>query len=106
MMELLAFAVLAATFGSGLFVGSALTIERIQRKRLAARALPLPVHMQVWKIEGIGRVRIAYVHGGTVGFCRPQHNEDANPLRDLEWRDGTIEIDLDEFDKLATLERR
>jgi hypothetical protein len=60
----------------------------------------------VWRIEGIGRVRIDSMRWGTVRFCRPDRAQDADPLFDSHWREGTIAIALEEFDKLATLEHR
>jgi len=94
---------------AGVPMGMGLAIRRQRWHALTARTLPLPVPKQVWRLEGVGRVRIESVSPmtGTVSFCRPHHDPDADPLVDGAWRDPPgIEISLDQFDIIATLEHR
>jgi hypothetical protein len=101
-------AVPAFSIGTGLgsFAGVlAARMHEIKRKR-EARVLPLPCARQVWKVEGIGRVLIDGVYSGQVHYFRPSRDPNVDPLDDRGWREAALMMDLEEFDKLATLEYR
>jgi hypothetical protein len=96
----------------GFCLGWGLSIALAGHRQKNSRTLPLPIMRQVWRIAGIGRVRVSHVSNptmwsnGQVFFVRPLESASAAALSDADWRDDKVSIciSLNEFDKVATLD--